>query len=80
MFGAELIKKLGIAGETWLNRWSALVAVRGAALFQVVYHALRGRLAVTERGHKLSFPDTKGQGKSSIKINLRYLVSLPLCD
>jgi hypothetical protein len=56
------------------------VAVRGAALFQVVYHALWERLAVSERGHKLSFPDTKGQGKSSIKINLRYLVSLPLCD
>jgi hypothetical protein len=29
----------------------------------------RGWLAVTERGHKLSFPGTKGQGKSSIKFD-----------
>ena len=42
VFGGELINKLGIAGATWLNVWSVLVSVGGAALFLVVYHALQG--------------------------------------
>lgn len=42
VLGGELINKFGIAGAAWLNMWSALVSVSGAALFLVVYHALQG--------------------------------------
>jgi len=42
VLGGELINKFGIAGAAWLNMWSVLVSVSGAALFLVVYHALQG--------------------------------------
>ena len=42
VLGGELINKFGIAGATWLNMWSVLVSVSGAALFLVVYHVLQG--------------------------------------
>ena len=42
MLGGELINKFGMAGMPWLNRWSVLVSVGGAALFLVVYRALLG--------------------------------------
>ena len=41
VFGGELIKKLGIAGATWLNLWSVLVSIGGAVLLLVVYHVLQ---------------------------------------
>ena len=42
MFGGELINKFRMAGMPWLNLWSVLVFLGGAALFLVVYHALLG--------------------------------------
>ena len=42
MFGGELINKFWMAGMPWLNIWSVLVSLGGAALFLVVYHALLG--------------------------------------
>jgi uncharacterized membrane protein YeaQ/YmgE (transglycosylase-associated protein family) len=42
MFGGGLINKFGMAGMPWLNLWSVLVSLGGAALFLVVYHALLG--------------------------------------
>jgi uncharacterized membrane protein YeaQ/YmgE (transglycosylase-associated protein family) len=42
VLGGELINKFGIAGAAWLNMWSVLVSVSGAALFLGVYHALQG--------------------------------------
>jgi uncharacterized membrane protein YeaQ/YmgE (transglycosylase-associated protein family) len=48
VFGGELINKLGIAGATWLNVWSVLVSVGGAALFLVVYNALARRALKTD--------------------------------
>jgi uncharacterized membrane protein YeaQ/YmgE (transglycosylase-associated protein family) len=33
MFGGELINKFGMAGMPWLNLWSVLVSVSGAALY-----------------------------------------------
>jgi uncharacterized membrane protein YeaQ/YmgE (transglycosylase-associated protein family) len=47
VIGGELINKLGIAGATWLNVWSVLVSVCGAALFLVVYNALAVRALKT---------------------------------
>jgi uncharacterized membrane protein YeaQ/YmgE (transglycosylase-associated protein family) len=40
--GGELINKFGMAGMPWLNLWSVLVSLGGAALFLVIYHALLG--------------------------------------
>ena len=48
VFGGELINKLGIAGATWLNVWSVLVSVGGAALFLFVYNALAVRALKTD--------------------------------
>ena len=48
VFGGELINKFGIAGATWLNMWSVLVSVSGAALFLVVYNALARRALKTD--------------------------------
>jgi uncharacterized membrane protein YeaQ/YmgE (transglycosylase-associated protein family) len=48
VFGGELINKLEIAGATWLNMWSVLVSVGGAALFLVVYNALARRALKTD--------------------------------
>jgi len=48
VFGGELINKLGIAGATWLNIWSVLVSVGGAALFLVVYNVLARRALKTD--------------------------------
>jgi uncharacterized membrane protein YeaQ/YmgE (transglycosylase-associated protein family) len=48
VFGGELINELGIAGATWLNMWSVLVSVGGAALFLVVYNALARRALRTD--------------------------------
>jgi uncharacterized membrane protein YeaQ/YmgE (transglycosylase-associated protein family) len=48
VIGGELINKLGIAGATWLNVWSVLVSVGGAALFLVVYNALALRALKTD--------------------------------
>jgi uncharacterized membrane protein YeaQ/YmgE (transglycosylase-associated protein family) len=42
MSGGELINKFGMAGMPWLNLWSVLVSLGGAALFLVIYHALLG--------------------------------------
>ena len=48
VFGGELINKFGIGGATWLNLWSVLVSVSGAALFLVVYNALATRALKTD--------------------------------
>ena len=48
VFGGELINKFGIAGATWLNMWSVLVSIGGAALFLVVYNALARRALKTD--------------------------------
>ena len=48
VFGGELINKFGIAGAAWLNIWSVLVSVGGAALFLVVYNALARRALKTD--------------------------------
>jgi uncharacterized membrane protein YeaQ/YmgE (transglycosylase-associated protein family) len=48
VFGGELINKLGIAGTKWLNIWSVLVSVGGAALFLVVYNVLARRTLKTD--------------------------------
>ena len=48
VFGGELINKFGIAGATWLNMWSVLVSVGGAAIFLVVYNALARRALKTD--------------------------------
>jgi uncharacterized membrane protein YeaQ/YmgE (transglycosylase-associated protein family) len=48
VFGGELINKLGLAGATWLNMWSVLVSIGGAALFLVVYNALARRALKTD--------------------------------
>jgi uncharacterized membrane protein YeaQ/YmgE (transglycosylase-associated protein family) len=48
VLGGELINKLGIAGARWLNMWSVLVSVGGAALFLVVYNALARRALKTD--------------------------------
>lgn len=48
VLGGELINKLGIAGEAWLNMWSVLVSVGVAALFLVVYNALARRALKTD--------------------------------
>jgi uncharacterized membrane protein YeaQ/YmgE (transglycosylase-associated protein family) len=42
VLGGELINKFGTTGAAWLNMWSVLVSVSGAALFLVVYQALQG--------------------------------------
>ncbi|HZS07313.1 MAG TPA: GlsB/YeaQ/YmgE family stress response membrane protein [Blastocatellia bacterium] len=42
IFGGWLFNTFGMAGVTGLNLWSLLVAVIGAVLFLVIYHALRG--------------------------------------
>ena len=42
MSGGELINKFRMAGMPWLNLWSVLVSLGGAALFLVIYHALLG--------------------------------------
>ncbi len=48
VLGGELINKFGIAGAAWLNMWSVLVSVSGAALFLVVYNALARRALQTD--------------------------------
>lgn len=48
VFGGALINKFGIAGAAWLNMWSVLVSVGGAALFLVVYNALAMRALKTD--------------------------------
>ncbi len=48
VLGGELINKLGIAGEAWLNMWSVLVSVGVAALFLVVDNALARRALKTD--------------------------------
>jgi uncharacterized membrane protein YeaQ/YmgE (transglycosylase-associated protein family) len=48
VLGGELINKFGMAGATWLNLWSVLVSVSGAALFLVVYNALAMRALKTD--------------------------------
>lgn len=48
VFGGELINKFGIAGAAWLNLWSVLVSVGGAALFLVVYNTLARRALKTD--------------------------------
>ncbi len=40
--GGWLFNTFGMAGVTGLNLWSLLVAVIGAVLFLVVYHAIVG--------------------------------------
>ena len=42
VIGGWLFNTFGMAGVTGLNLWSLLVAVIGAVLFLVIYHALRG--------------------------------------
>ncbi len=42
MFGGELITKVVMAGTPWLNLWSVLVSIGGAALVLVAYHVLIG--------------------------------------
>jgi uncharacterized membrane protein YeaQ/YmgE (transglycosylase-associated protein family) len=41
--GGWLFNTFGMPGVTGLNMYSLLVAVVGAALFLIVYHALAGR-------------------------------------
>jgi len=48
VLGGELINKFGIAGAAWLNMWSVLMSVSGAALFLVVYNALARRALKTD--------------------------------
>ncbi|HZS06339.1 MAG TPA: GlsB/YeaQ/YmgE family stress response membrane protein [Blastocatellia bacterium] len=42
VIGGWVFNTFGMAGVTGLNLWSLLVAVIGAVLFLVIYHALRG--------------------------------------
>ena len=43
VIGGWLFNTFGMAGVTGLNIWSILVAVVGAVLFLVIYHALIGK-------------------------------------
>jgi uncharacterized membrane protein YeaQ/YmgE (transglycosylase-associated protein family) len=60
VFGGELINKFGMAGATWLNMWSVLVSVGGAALFLVIYNAL------ARRALKIDSLTAVGQGSSTM--------------
>lgn len=42
LIGGEIFTRLGYAGVTGLNLWSILVAVIGAVILLVIYHALIG--------------------------------------
>ncbi|NOT61664.1 MAG: GlsB/YeaQ/YmgE family stress response membrane protein [Acidobacteria bacterium] len=42
--GGEIFNRLGMTGVTGFNIWSLLVAVSGAALLLIGYHALQGTL------------------------------------
>ncbi len=42
--GGEIFNRLGMTGVTGFNFWSLLVAVSGAALLLIGYHAWQGTL------------------------------------
>jgi len=42
LVGGILFQQLGYAGVTGVNLWSILVAVIGAVILLVLYHAVRG--------------------------------------
>jgi uncharacterized membrane protein YeaQ/YmgE (transglycosylase-associated protein family) len=43
VFGGWMFRSFGMSGVTGLNLYSLLVAVIGAALFLIIYHALTRR-------------------------------------
>lgn len=45
LIGGEIFTRLGYAGVTGLNLWSILVAVIGAVIVLIIYHALVGNRA-----------------------------------
>lgn len=45
LVGGAIFTKLGYAGVTGLNLWSILVAVVGAVIVLVIFHALMGHRA-----------------------------------
>jgi uncharacterized membrane protein YeaQ/YmgE (transglycosylase-associated protein family) len=42
LVGGEIFMRLGYAGVTGFNLWSILVAVVGAVIVLVIYHAIMG--------------------------------------
>ncbi|HUY19724.1 MAG TPA: GlsB/YeaQ/YmgE family stress response membrane protein [Candidatus Binataceae bacterium] len=47
LVGGEIFTQLGYAGVTGLNLWSILVAIVGAVIVLVIYHAVMGDRART---------------------------------